>query len=42
MNPYLAKLRARDETHHPHGTLKTLKTYLVGRGPSRTQPVGRF
>ena len=30
MNPYLAKLR--DETHHPQ-TLKTLKTYLSGRGP---------
>jgi hypothetical protein len=28
MNPYLAKLRARDETHHPYGPSKPSKPIL--------------
>ena len=29
MNPYLAKLRSRDETHHPYGPSKPSKPILA-------------
>src|SRR5262249_47761556 len=39
MNPYLAKLRARDETHHPQGPSKPSKpiSAVVARGSTTAE-----